>query len=494
MWEAIRANRRRSTWLMLAMGAVLLLLGASLGILAASWSAEPTLNSQLLGALFGVAGAIVVWIVSWIYSAVDGDGLVLRSVRARQIKKQDHPRLWNIVEEMSIAAGMKGMPRIYVVDDSAPNAFAVGRGPENSSVAFTSTLLRTLNRDELQGVAAHEIGHIVNEDIRFMTQAAVLVGGVELLSRFLIRIGPLSGNSRRMSGGGGNGGNKGGGAAVAPLMAIAFVVAILSPLIIRLLYYACSRTREYLADASAARFTRYPEGLASALEKISAHQMTSSMGEVNGAVAPLYIVNPLESLKMSGIGSTHPPTDSRVKILRSMGGGAGYVDYEAALKKVEGDRLHLPALELAARTGEPVPARAADPNQDPMEAVSRAHAALDLIDVMAGFTSVLCLCGLRVKAPPESTAGHVGCPRCGRMLELPSTDKGKQQSQAAATLPAVTESNGALHYARASSEWEAFHCKCGQTIQLGAGYPLDYTICAQCNRRIEITPASTPLV
>ena len=267
MWEAIRANRRRSTWLMLAMGAVLIALGASLGILGASWARHPTLDEQLLGALVGSVVAIVVWLGSWAYTAADGDGMVLRSVGARRIAKPDHPRLWNIVEEMSIAAGLGKMPDVYVVDSSAPNAFAVGRTPEKSSVAFTSTLLRTLNRDELQGVAAHEIGHIVNEDIRFMTQAAVLVGGVELLSQFLMRLGPLSGSSRRISGGGGGGGNKGGGGGAAALTAIALLIAILSPLAIRLLYYACSRTREYLADASAARLTRYPDGLASALEK-----------------------------------------------------------------------------------------------------------------------------------------------------------------------------------------------------------------------------------
>ena len=489
MWEAIRANRRRSRRLMLAMGVVLITLGAAIGILGASWAGQPTLDDQLLGALLGSVLGIAVWLGSWLYTAADGDGMVLRSVGARRIEKADHPRLWNIVEEMTIAAGLPTMPSIYVVDSSAPNAFAVGRTPEKSSVAFTSTLLRALNRDELQGVAAHEIGHIVNEDVRFMTQAAVLVGGVELLSQFLIRLGPLGGNSRRISGAGGGGGHKGGGAGAAPLMAIAFLVAILSPLAIRLLYYACSRTREYLADASAARLTRYPDGLASALEKIAAYQMTAPAVEVNSAVAPLYIVNPLERLQLSGISSTHPPTDSRVKILRAMGGGAGYVDYEAALKKVEGERLRLPELELAARTGERLRSRSADSNQDPIEdPVSRAHAALDLIDVLAGYTTVLCPCGLRVKTPPESEAKYIGCPRCGRLLDVPRTAAEKTSRPVA--LPTAAEMAGELRYKRAADDWEAFSCTCGQTIQLGAGYPLDYTICAKCDRRIQIASKS----
>ena len=473
MWEAIRANRRRSLWLMLAMGTVLIALGASIGILGASWARQPTLDDQLLGALMGSVAAIAVWLGSWIYTAADGDGMVLRSVGARRIEKSDHPRLWNIVEEMSIAAGLKTVPSIYVVDSSAPNAFAVGRTPEKSSVAFTSTLLRTLNRDELQGVAAHEIGHIVNEDVRFITQAAVLVGGVELLSQFLIRLGPLGGGSRRISGGSGSGGgDKGGGGGAIPLMAFAFLVAILSPLAIRLLYYTCSRTREYLADASAARLIRYPDGLASALEKIAAHQMSAPPVEVNSAVAPLYIVNPLERLQLSGISSTHPPTDSRVNILRAMGGGTGYVDYEAALKKVEGERLRLPELELAARTGERLRSRSADSSQGPVEdPVSRAHAALDLIDALAGYTTVLCLCGLRVKTPSESDAAHVGCPRCGRVLDVPRTAAEKTSQPVA--LPAAAEVAGALRYKRPADEWEAFSCTCRQTIQLGAGYPLD---------------------
>ena len=172
-----------------------------------------------------------------------------------------------------------------------------------------------------------------------------------------------------------------------------------------------------------------------------------------------------------------------------MGGGAGYVDYEAALKKVEGERLRLPELELAARTGERLRSRAADADQGPVEdPVSRAHAALDLIDAMAGYTTVLCLCGLRVKTPPESDAAHVGCPRCGRVLDVPRTAEEKPSRPAA--LPAAAEVDGTMRYARATDGWEAFRCSCGQTIQLGAGYPLDYTICAKCDRRIEIASKS----
>jgi heat shock protein HtpX len=148
-------------------------------------------------------------------------------------------------------------------------------------------------------------------------------------------------------------------------------------------------------------------------------------------------------------------------------------------------RGRLPELELAARTGERLRSRSADADQGPLEdPASRAHAALDLIDAMAGYTSVLCLCGLRVKTPPESNAAHIGCPRCGRVLDVPQSAAEKAGQPVA--LPAAAEVNGTLRYQRAVDGWEAFRCSCGQTIQLGAGYPLDYTICAKCGRRIEI--------
>ena len=262
MWEAIAANRRRSMWLILLMGAVLVTFGACLGAYygTAYSGPEPTSGQVLFAAAAGAGFALALWLLMWLLAVFQGDRLLLRSVGAQRIQKVHHPRLWNVVEEMTIAAGLPRQPDIYMVEDPTPNAFAVGRKPEKAAVAVTSGLMRLLNRDELQGVVAHEIAHVKNLDIRFMTIAAVLAGTVEMISRGFLWGSYLGAGRRR-------GRSRGGGNAY--LLALVFVLAIISPILIRLLYLACSRQREYLADASAARFTRFPDGLAAALEKLA---------------------------------------------------------------------------------------------------------------------------------------------------------------------------------------------------------------------------------
>ena len=388
---------------------------------------------------------------------------------------------------MTIASGLGRPPRVYIVEDHAPNAFAVGRSPENSAVAVTSGLLRLMNRDELQGVIAHEIAHIRNLDIKFMTMATVLVGSVELLSRSFLRVGPFAVAGRR------SGGGRGGGHPA--LLAVAFVMAIVSPLLVRLLYLACSRQREYLADASAARFTRYPDGLASALEKIAVHHSGYVKGRVSGALAPLYIVNPLQ-LAASNLVSTHPPTENRVKILRGMGGRAGYVDYDAALRKVEGRSARLAALTAAAKADESIAVRV--PSSEPetrRTAVGRAREVGDLLDRLALFIFVPCVCGMRIKLPPDYRADSVLCPRCSRQLNVPAAAPipiggGAVPATTAAgaqpALPTASSGTSGLQYKRSGEGWDAFRCACGQTIQLGPDFPLDYTVCAKCNSRIEL--------
>ena len=317
MWEAIRDNRRRSRMLIGVMGVMLVLLGYLIGMVLAGPDAG----------IFGALGALALWLIMLVAALSGGEQLVMMTARARQIRKEDAPQLWNIVEEMTIASGLGGMPKIYVMDNDMPNAFAAGRKPENSCVAVTTGLLRRLNRDELQGVIAHEIGHIKNYDVRFMTIAAVMLGSIVILADLFFRMLWLGGGRRR-------GGGEGGGHPIVLLVAI--LAAFLAPIFAQLLYFACSRKREYLADASAARFTRYPAGLASALEKISGHLVRSGRKkEVQRALAPMYIINPLQaSAKAVGLFSTHPSTEKRVRILRAMGGNAGWADYDRAFRKV----------------------------------------------------------------------------------------------------------------------------------------------------------------
>jgi heat shock protein HtpX len=277
------------------------------------------------------------------------------------------------------------------------------------------------------------------------------------------------------------------------LLALVFVLAVVSPLLAQLLYLACSRQREYLADASAARFTRFPEGLASALEKIAVHQGGYKVESVNRALAALCIVNPLDHLKLSSFVSTHPPTETRIKILRSMGGGAGYVDYEAAWKRLQGREARLTALEAAAQAEQQVAARAASPETEATSSpVERAREVADLIDRFANYLLLPCACGMRIKVPPGYHRESVECPRCSRVNALPfaAAAGGSAAPAAEATaepeLPTAQPAAGALRYERRSIEWDAFRCPCGQTIQLGPDFPLDYTACANCNRRIEI--------
>jgi len=258
----------------------------------------------------GVAIALVIAIaMSWT-SYYYSDKIVLTMSRARPVEKNELPYLYNVIEGLSIAAGVP-VPKMYVIEDTAPNAFATGRDPEHSAIAVTTGLLDKLNRVELEGVIAHEMSHIKNYDIKLATLAVVMVGVVALLSDWLLRSFWWGGGRRRR--------NEGGGESNAILMVVGLILAILAPLVAQLMRLALSRQREFLADASGAMLTRYPEGLASALEKLAADR--EPLEVANKATAHLYIVNPLKDLKgsVNNLFNTHPPMEERVEKLREMG-------------------------------------------------------------------------------------------------------------------------------------------------------------------------------
>lgn len=477
MWEAIAANRRRSFWLIVAMAVILIALGAAIGA-----SVEPRYGTPV-----GVVVALVVWAGMWITALTGGDRILLNTMGAREIEKKDAPRLWNIVEEMCIASGLSEMPKVYIIENDAPNAFAAGRKPDKASVAVTSGLLRRLNRDELQGVIAHEIGHIQNLDIRFMMIAAVMVGSITLLADLFFR-GMLHGRVRtgRRSGG------KGGGQAQLILILLAVAVAILAPLFARALYYACSRQREYLADASAARYTRYPMGLASALEKISAG--AGGLKKVNRVMPPMFIINPNQPMAASGWGSTHPPTEKRVRILRSMA-GAGYAAYQEAWREAEGKEGSLIGERSMAEGAEVAVREPTAEEEDKRDMVEASREVLDLFDREAGFLLVPCVCGVRMKLPPEYTSDTITCARCGRRHDVP---RAEEEAEAAATEtgPGAEAAQGKAagpkppplmtRYRRKTEGWESFKCGCGQTLQLSPGFAAPSIECPQCHRKIEI--------
>jgi heat shock protein HtpX len=399
MWEQIRANKRNSIVLLVLMAVVLGLLGWIIGRAA---SPDP------MAGVFGLGIALIIWMVLAMVSFSSGDAIFLAASKAVPVTKDIHPQLFNVVEEMAIAAQLP-MPKIYIINAHAPNAFATGRNPQSASLAVTAGLLGRLSRDELQGVVGHEMSHISNRDILFITIAGVMLGAITLISEVFIRGMFYSSMGRRYSSR-----DRGGGQAQAVMLLIAIVAAILAPIMATLLYFAISRRREYLADAGSARLTRYPEGLASALEKIS--QNTTPLSVANKVTAPMYIVNPLQKagMKLSDLTSTHPPISERIKILRSMA-GASFADYSEAFKKTTKHATVIPSSALTADKS--VSVRSSSP-QPPIPAKNQHRNIGDIMFKTAGFSFVNCSCGLKMKIPPNFKSDKVQCPRCGQVLPI----------------------------------------------------------------------------
>jgi len=402
MWEQIRANRVRSIILVVLLGGVLVLIGWFIGLAFAS------------NAIVGLIIALVVWGFMSLIAYFQGDSILLGVAGAKKIQPADHPRLYNVVEEMKIASGLEKMPDVYIIDDPALNAFATGRDVNHASVAITSGLLQKLNRDELQGVIGHEISHIKNRDVLLMSMCGVLLGTIVILSYFASRVmifGGMSGGNRRSSRD-----SNGGGAAI--IMIFAILLMILAPIFAQLIYFAISRKREYLADASSALYTRYPEGLASALEKLG--QSATPVKSANQATAPMYIVNPFrnKSMSISDWTSTHPPIQERIRILRAMAGGASYANYDEAFRKVKNTQSGVISQQTAAAAGA-VGLRAAVA-EGPVETapvddkVSRTREVNDMMYRMNDYQTIQCECGAKLKVPPSMQGTMIRCPRCGR--------------------------------------------------------------------------------
>ncbi|MGE0227568.1 MAG: M48 family metallopeptidase [Dehalococcoidia bacterium] len=309
------ANRRNSLLLMLSVALILGVLGFAIGYGS---------TGQLSSAMFVTTAAVIVAGLLSLISYYRGDSMVLAASKARQVTEADAPQLMNVVREMAIAANLP-MPKVYVIDDSAPNAFATGRDPEHASIAVTTGLLDKLNREELQGVIGHELGHVGNYDIRFALLVGVLVGSIALMADVFLRWtwwSGFGGRSRSRD-------RDGGGAGQAIIFVVAIVLAILAPLFARMVQLAVSRQREYLADATAVEFTRNPAGLERALSKIAGD--TEVLEVANRATQHLYIVNPIKKFeeRSKGMFSTHPPIVERINRLRSLHGAAPLTSTEA---------------------------------------------------------------------------------------------------------------------------------------------------------------------
>ena len=301
MYEQIAANKRKTVVLFVL--AVLLLgaVGYALGLLTQS---GPT------GLVIAVIVAIAMSMGSYLY----GDRIVLASTRAREVSPEEAPRLHNLVEGLSIAAGVP-KPRVWIVPEAAPNAFATGRDPEHSHVAVTQGLLDSMNRVELEGVLGHELSHVVDRDILVGTVVATLVGAAVLLAEFFMRMWWWGGFRGR------RGDDSGGGPLTLVIFAVGFLLLILAPIFGQLIRLAVSRNREYLADAQGAMLTRYPPGLISALEKL--RTAPTAMRSANNATAHLWLNQPsrVEGERMGAMErlfSTHPPLEDRIRRLEEM--------------------------------------------------------------------------------------------------------------------------------------------------------------------------------
>lgn len=296
VYEVISSNINKSILIILLFVIIIILIGYVFGEVS---------GFGIFGLIFAIILAGFTVFGSYYYS----DKIILSLSKAVSVNPNEYPYLYNTVEGLSIAAGIP-VPKIFLIDDTAPNAFATGRNPKNSAIVFTTGLIEKLNRLELEGVIGHEMSHIKNYDILLASLSVVLVGTVSLISDWMLR-------NVRWSKIGGKGKGYGGSLGII-LLIIAILLAILSPLIAKLLHFTLSRQREYLADASSALLTKYPDGLASALEKISKDKETLEVA--NKSTAHLFIVNPFLNIKgkINDLFNTHPPVEERIRILKLM--------------------------------------------------------------------------------------------------------------------------------------------------------------------------------
>jgi len=392
MWEQIRDNQVRSVILVTALGFMLILLGSLLGqAVLGDWS-------------IGLVLALLIWIVMTLVGYFQGDSILLSISKARKIGPDDMPRIYNVVEEMKLACGLEKMPDIYIIDDPAMNAFATGRDKDHTAVTVTSGLLQKLNRDELQGVVGHEMAHIKNRDVLLMALCSILLGTIVMLAWYGSRVLFFGGGTRRSS--------SDGGSAQIIILVVALALMIFAPILAQFIYLAISRKREYLADASSALYTRYPEGLASALEKIGAS--TEQLKSANNATAPMYILNPFRKggRAAEDLSPTHPPISERIRILRSMAGNTSLAGYESAYNQShQGGGGIIPGSALAA-VGAAVPSNATSPAAIPAER-ERARETSDVLWKQHKYQDITCNCGLKFKIPPDFHSSTFACPRCG---------------------------------------------------------------------------------
>jgi len=477
MWELIEQNKKKSIYIFVAMFFILVSVGTSVGYTYATTYTDQT----SMGLIWGAIGSILLWAILSAISYYLGDRIILNVSQAVEVTPEFYPRLSNIVDEMKIAANLPYRPEIYIINDESLNAFATGIRPEKSAIVVTAGLVENLTRDELQGVIAHEMSHIINRDVLFMTFAGVLLGSISMLTKLLIH-GTVTQGRRASIGSGLK-------SPVAwPVLIINLILIVFAPMFSRIFFYSLSKKREYLADASAVRLTRYPEGLASALEKISAEAI--SVFSANKITAPMFISNPFAgNFQPDSNYSTHPPVFKRIQILRSIGNNVGYRQYQAAYSNLmKKDYALIPDNVLKNDKSRNV-REASKEKEKPVK--KRSRDINDFLRAANGFIFLPCTCGLNIKVPPKFGESDIQCPRCSKVLIVPSLiAQNTYVENAAISKPTDTgqekEISTPLQYKKMSTGWETFNCKCGHAIHLSPMFKSKFILCKKCKSKVEI--------
>ena len=471
LWSLIRENRRRSILLLFTLWVGLGLLGALTGM---AWFGRP-------GVWLGAGAASLLWLVLIFLARRQGASMILRMSGARPVEAEHQPQLLNVVAEMALAAALSEPPQTYILEDDAPNAFAIDAGSEKTCLVVTSGLLEILDRDELQGVVAHEVGHILNDDVRLMTLAGTLLGGIVLVADVFLQS-VLHGRriGRRIS---------------SPLVSrgwwtllpvpLALICSLLTPIVARFIYVLLRKEREYLADATAVRLTRYPAGLASALEKIAASTVPAVLA--NSVVAPMFIVQPVGMSSLGNLGGdTHPPVRDRIVILRSLDRSVGLRSYRKAFQKVVRKAATFFAADDLAQAEDYAPREPSTENAFPGYASGGGRRGLrDLLRAVNAHAFLPCVCGLTVKVPPVARHAILACPRCGRELAVPQA---LRVEEAETGVPEQAAPRQVYH--RVGAGWESVVCTCGNLMQLSPAFRGRLVQCKKCGAATSVLPAT----
>jgi heat shock protein HtpX len=456
MWKDLERSRRRSRIFVLLVAIIYFLIVWRLGR-SAHWH---------WGVAIGMIIALGVWpILSW-FIFLKGDHLILLRTQAHPVGRDDLPVLWNLLEEMQIASGLKTRPHLCVIDDDTPNAFSVALNPSEAAIVLTKGLLKRLSRDELQGVIAHEMAHLDSGDAQLISLAAVMTETIRVISGlFLYFFGSREdweGHYKKQ---------------VLLLFLFlfgGFFLVILGPWLARLLFFACSREREYLADATAVRFTRYPEGLASALDQIGARARSTRMN--SKGVAPLYIVNPLQDPFAFNWLSSHPSTEDRIKILRNMA-GAGYGDYDRAFHELFSGKKPSARIKKL-NDGVEVPLRSAAPIDTLAPDTPRFLQDLNRFITRSGnYLPISCPCGVNIRIPLGFAEDSIRCPHC---------DRDHPVGKAVGSTSSPAKKGPSLLFEKKAAGWEAFKCTCGKVLYLSPDFAGEWVTCGRCQKKIEI--------